>query len=299
MKPVLFQLSAAAGLAEALCRELDAEQGELSRRSFPDGESYLRFVTPVRDRAVILLSTMDQPDPKIPAMLFAAAAAREQGATSVGLVAPYLAYMRQDKAFQPGEAVTAVSFARVMSAHMDWLATVDPHLHRYKSLADLYSVPAVAAAAAKPIADWIGANVPDPVIVGPDEESAQWVEAIARLAQAHSVVLRKVRHGDLAVSIDGEALQAISGGNLVIVDDIASSAGTLIEATRLVRDAVRADPICVVVHPLFACDAYDHLKSSGARLIVSTNTVAHPSNAIDIALPLAQAAREAMRQMRR
>jgi ribose-phosphate pyrophosphokinase len=288
-KPLLFELSAAAGLGDSLCAMLDCERGQVSRRHFPDGESYFRFLTAVGGRNVILLCTLDRPDPKIPSLLFAAAAAREQGAATVGLVAPYLAYMRQDKAFQHGEAVTSTAFANLVSTHFDWLSTVDPHLHRHARLSEIYSVPSTVAHATQPIVDWLTQEVAEPVIVGPDEESLQWVQAIATAVGGPATVLRKVRNGDLEVSIDGRPLGQIAGRNVVIVDDIASSARTLVEAVRLVRATTEADAMCIVVHPIFAGDSYEKLQAAGAKRIVSTNTVEHSTNAIDIAETLAQA----------
>lgn len=291
MRPLLFELSAANALSKALAAKTGCDIGELSRRQFPDGESFLRFETPVSGRDVVLLCTLDRPDAKLLPLLFAAAAAREQGARSVGLVAPYLAYMRQDKAFHAGEAVTSVAFARLLSERVDWLVTLDPHLHRYPALSAIYSVPAVAATATDAIGEWLRDNVERPVIIGPDEESGQWVERIASLAQARSTVLRKVRSGDYSVSIDGTALDRLAGGTPVIVDDIASSARTMIETVRLLREHGLQSPVCVAVHAIFAGDSYQRLLDAGAARVVSTNAVAHETNAIDISAPLAEAVR--------
>lgn len=291
MRPVIFELSAANALSQALAAKTGCDVGELSRRQFPDGEAYLRFETPVSGRDVVLLCTLDRPDSKLLLLLFAAAAAREQGARSVGLVAPYLAYMRQDKAFHPGEAVTSVTFARLLSERVDWLVTLDPHLHRYPALSAIYSVPAIAATATKTIGEWLRDNVERPVIIGPDEESGQWVERIASLAQARSTVLRKVRSGDYSVSIDGTALDRLAGGTPVIVDDIASSARTMIETVRLLREHGLQSPVCVAVHAIFAGDSYRRLLDAGAARVVSTNAVAHETNAIDISAPMAEAVR--------
>lgn len=285
MKPLLFDLSAAPGLCARLAELLPADTGKLKHRQFPDKETYLRFETPVIDRDVILLCTLDRPDPKLAPLLFAAAAARQQGARSVGLAAPYLAYMRQDKAFQPGEAITSRSFARLLSDHLDWLVTIDPHLHRYHGLDAIYSVPAIAATACEAIARWIISNVGRPLIIGPDEESRQWAETIAGLAGAQSNILRKRRGGDYSVSIDADGLGHLGNLTPVLVDDIASTARTLIEAVKLIESHERQMPVCVVVHPIFAGDSYRQLLRS-AR-VVSTNTVAHESNGIDIADPLA------------
>ena len=78
-----------------------------------------------------LICTLTHPDQQFLLLVFAADAARELGAREVNLVAPYLAYMRQDKRFHDGESVTSRSFARMVSSTLDKLLTVDPHLHRY------------------------------------------------------------------------------------------------------------------------------------------------------------------------
>lgn len=289
MMPLLFAIDAGATLADGLCAALSLERGEMERRRFPYGESYVRFVTAVEDRDVVLLCSLDDPDAKTITLLFAADAARKQGARSVGLVAPYLAYMRQDMSFQPGEAVTSMTYAALLSNAFDWLVTLDPHLHRYANLEAIYSIPTSVATAAKPIADWLCCNIDRPVIIGPDEESRQWVERIALLAKARSMVLRKARSGDYSVSIDGSALGGLEGHTLVIVDDIASSARTLIEAVHLVGAAGHKEPACVVVHPIFSGDAWHQLHEAGASQIVSTNAIVHETNQIDISAPLSEA----------
>ena len=293
MRPLLFSLSAAAGLAERLCAQQALDQGELSRREFPDGETYLRLVTPVDGRDVVFLCTLDRPDAKALPLLFAAAAARRQGARSVGLVAPYLAYMRQDRAFQPGEAVTSATFAQLLSEAFDWLVTLDPHLHRYPTLGSIYSVPALVATAAVPIASWLRSQVDRPVLFGPDEESAQWVGYVAALANAPSTVFRKTRRGDLEVSISAGEI-AVGDATPVILDDIASSARTMIEAVRKLRQGGGPPPVCIAVHPIFAGDAYQQLIAAGPARIVSTNSVAHETNAIDIAAELGARLQDAL-----
>lgn len=293
MRPLLFSLNAAEGLAERLCAEHGLAPGALSRRQFPDGETYLRLATPVAGRDVILLCTLDRPDDKALPLLFAAAAAREQDARSVGLIAPYLAYMRQDKAFRPGEAITSATFARLLSEAFDWLITLDPHLHRYPDLGSVYSIPAFVASAAEPIADWVRSEIERPLLIGPDEESAQWVERIAGLAGARSTVFRKTRKGDFDVSITAGEL-AIGEATPVIIDDIASSARTMIEAVKRLRRPGERAPVCIAVHPIFAGDAYEQLVAAGPAAVLSTNAVAHPSNAIDIGPALGARLEEAL-----
>lgn len=269
-------------LADALA----SEHAVIETRRFPDGESYLRLPEAVRGRQVVLNCTLADPDPKLASLIFAADAARELGAARVGLVAPYLAYMRQDRRFAPGEAITSRSFARLLSGTFDWLVTVDPHLHRYASLGEIYAIPTGIVHAAPLLSEWIGAHVERPLIIGPDSESEQWVAQAAGAIGAPHAVLTKHRHGDRSVSIDLPDLADVIDRQPVLVDDIASSGRTLIEAARKLQEVGMRRPVCVVIHPLFADDAYAMLNETVSR-IVSTDTVPHPSNAMSVASLLA------------
>ena len=289
MKPLLFVLEAAHDLADSLLQQAGFDSGEIERRQFPDGESYVRLLTPVEGRDVVLLCSLDRPDAKTLPLLFAADVARTLGARSVGIAAPYLAYMRQDMAFKLGEAVTSVTYSHLLSSHFDWLVTVDPHLHRYPRLDTIYSIPAIAASAVAPIAEWIAKNVERPFLIGPDIESEQWVEKIARLAAAPFTVLHKTRQGDREVRIEGTKVPIPDGATPVIVDDIASSARTMIEAVRMLKEKGAQAPLCIAVHALFAGDAFQELLEAGPAIIVSTNTVVHGSNAIDVSAVIAEA----------
>jgi ribose-phosphate pyrophosphokinase len=164
--------------------------GSVESRRFPDGETYLRIDAECGGKSVVLVCTLDHPDTKLLPLVFLADAARDLGAARVGLVAPYVAYLRQDRRFHPGEALTSRTFARLLSRYVDWLVAVDPHLHRYPSLAGLYSVPSRVVHAAPALAEWIRANVDRPVVVGPDEDSAQWAKDVADLAGAPCFVMR-------------------------------------------------------------------------------------------------------------
>ncbi|HAY10417.1 MAG TPA: phosphoribosylpyrophosphate synthetase [Thauera sp.] len=277
---------------EAFARQLAAagrwELGALQTRRFPDGESYVRIAAQVADKSAVLVQTLAQPDPGFLSLVFAADAARDLGAREVILVAPYLAYMRQDRRFRSGEAITSRSFARLVSSSFDRLVTVDPHLHRYPALSALYTVPADTLHAAPLLADWIAAEVDRPLVIGPDEESEQWVAAIARRIGAPHAVLRKIRHGDRNVEVALSDLSAWRDRQAVLVDDIASSGRTLIEAARQLPRQGFAPPVVAVVHAIFAEDAYQQLAPLCSR-IVSTDAVRHESNAIALAPLIAQA----------
>jgi len=280
-RPLIVPLPGNEARASRMAEGLGGELGGLETRSFPDGETYLRFRTDPRGRDLVLVCSLDRPDPKFLPLAFAAGAGRDLGAARVGLVAPYLAYMRQDKRFQAGEAVTSVSFARLLSSTFDWLVTVDPHLHRYRTLDAIYAVPTRVVHAAPLIGDWIAQHVPAPFVVGPDSESEQWVAAVAARAGAPYRVLRKERRGDRQVEITLPDLHAFREQTPVLVDDIVSSGRTMIETARHLREQGMPAPICIAVHALFSPEAHQALLELTSR-IISTNTVAHETNAIDL-----------------
>lgn len=268
----------AAGLAETVGGKL----GGLKVRQFPDGETYVRIEEPVAGRNVVLVCTLHRPDDKLLPLAFAAATARELRASAVGLVAPYLAYMRQDRRFQSGEGITSAYFARLVSDMVDWMVTVDPHLHRRSALGEIYTIPSSVVHAAPLLSTWIAEHVERPLVIGPDAESAQWAAAVASGAGAPSVVLEKIRRGDRDVEVRLPSLDQWHGYTPVLVDDIISTARTMIEATRKLRDSGFAAPVCIGVHGVFAADAYEDLLEAGARNVVTCDTIPHRSNRIRI-----------------
>lgn len=285
MTALFVALPGNAALARRLAELLGGTAVELESRNFPDGETYLRFTTEVTARDVVLVCTLDQPDAKIPALLFAADTARQLGAARIGLVAPYLCYMRQDKRFKPGEAVTSRSFAALLSRYIDWLVTIDPHLHRYRSLDEIYTIPAAALRAGPLIGAWISRNVEKPFLVGPDSESRQWVETVAAACGAPWTVMDKTRSGDRAVEEKISSFPLLAGRTAVLLDDIVSSGSTLLEAARIL--ALSKPVQAIAIHALCDDETERALASAGIRL-AATNTTAASTGVIDVTPLLAE-----------
>lgn len=279
-------------LGMALAAGCGATQGRLRWRRFPDRESLVTLEGDCSGRDVFFVCSLCDPDVLALPLLFAARTARELGARSVGLVAPYLAYLRQDANFHAGEAISSVHYAAFLSWAFDWLVTVDPHLHRHSNLASLFSVPAQHISTMPLISEWIAAHVSEPVLIGPDSESAQWVGPVAHALNAPLLVLSKQRRGDREVEISLPDAGAISGRTPVLVDDIVSSGHTLLESLAALGRAGARPAVCIAVHGLFAEDAQERILHAGAARLVSTNTVAHATNAIDISPALLPALRQ-------
>lgn len=281
MNKLIFSLPQNNPLALALADKLKIETGLFEIRDFPDGETYLRIDSDVKNKTIILICSLDHPNNKIIPLLFMTQKLKELGANKIFLVSPYLPYMRQDKQFKPGEAVTSVLFATFISAFIDSVITIDPHLHRIKKLSEIYTIPTITLHATKPISDWIKKNVTSPLIIGPDEESLQWVADIAKNSNAPFLIAKKVRHEDRKVSIK---IPDITDDNKtpVIVDDIISTGISMSVLIKQLLSKNIKNPICICVHPLFNQETYKDLLNVGAKQVVSCNTISHFSNKIDI-----------------
>lgn len=292
MDTLVFNLGGPPSLAQAIVGATGGVAGELETRRFPDGEAYVRVATPCDGADVILCAGLHPPDEQSLRALLVAATLRDLGAASILLVAPYLPYMRQDSRFRDGEGVTSRYYAALLCAHFDGLVTVDPHLHRYAALSEVYGIPTVCVHAAPAIGTWIRDHVDDPVLIGPDAESRQWVEAAAAVAEAPSIVLEKVRRGDRDVSVSAPDLAGHDGRQPVLLDDIVSSGRTMAEAVMRVNGGGGRPPVCIAIHPVFAEGAVADLRAAGAGRVVSCNTIRHDTNAIDVAPLIAAACRD-------
>jgi ribose-phosphate pyrophosphokinase len=266
------QIAAAAGMALAC----------ISRHRFPDGELKLRLPDTLPQRVTVLRS-LHQPNEKLLELLLVAQTARTLGAKHLTLVAPYLAYMRQDIAFQPGEAISQRIVGRFLADLFDAVITVDPHLHRIATLHEAVPVAqAIVLSGAPLLADWIALHRKQPLLVGPDEESAQWISQAAQLHGFDFAVCQKIRHGDRSLEVTLPQID-VAGRAVVLLDDIASSGHTLASVARLLMATGAASVDVAVTHALFADGAVDLVKAAGVSNIWSTDCIPHPSNVVRMA----------------
>jgi ribose-phosphate pyrophosphokinase len=277
-----------AALAQRLAAALGWRASAIDVHTFPDGETRLRLPSPLPLR-VVLLRGLQQPNPKLAPLLLAAAGARELGARQLMLVSPYLAYMRQDMAFTPGEVVSQRHLGVLLAAHFDAVITVDPHLHRVATMDEV--VPGrrgIALTAAELLGAHVKQHLPQALLLAPDEEAGQWVRAAATAHGLDHAVCLKQRRGDREVEVSLPS-QPVAGRAVVLMDDVASTGRTLVSAAvgALAQGAASVD--VVVTHALFVGDALQQVHAAGVRHVWSSDCVPHPSNAVSV-VPLLAAA---------
>ena len=261
----------------------------VSVRSFPDGESLVRVSGTAR--TAFLFRTLDHPNAKLVEVLLAASALRDGGAETVVLVAPYLAYMRQDMAFHPGEAVSQRVIGNLLADHFDGLVTVDPHLHRISSLDEIMpGIEALSLSAAPALVRAIGDELGrDAVLVGPDVESRPWVESIAGPLGLDVLVGEKQRFGDRDVSLVLPDAGRVCGRPALLVDDMISSGTTLLACADLLRKAGARRIEAIATHCLAGPDDLTRLKAGGIGRIRAADTIPSPVADIPVAGILAEA----------
>lgn len=288
MTPALFGFPEARDLATATARALGVPCLKVAVRHFPDGESLVRVAPePFAGRAIVLRSLAD-PNRTLVELLLALGTLRRRGAREVWLVAPYLCYMRQDAEFEPGQAVSQALVAGWIGREVDRLYTFDAHLHRTRSLEALFRIPARNLSAAPLIAGAVRAWGATEVL-GPDEESRQWCAQVAAAAGARLVVARKQRRGDREVTVTLPEGLDLAGRRVAVVDDLASTGGSLVALLEQVRRQRPAGVRVFVTHALLGPADLDRLRAAGADAFVSTNSVPHPTNRLDLAPLLAEA----------
>ncbi len=264
-----------------LAEALEMPWQNVSRHRFPDGEVKLSLPADLPER-VIICRSLDRPNEKLVELLLTAETARELGAKAVTLVAPYLCYMRQDKAFHRGEVVSQRIIGPFLARLFDNVITVDPHLHRVHHLQQAVpATSAVALTATSLMPGFLREQVEDPVLLGPDSESEQWVSAVAADEGWSYGVCEKTRLGDREVVVRLPEID-LSGRSVVVVDDVASSGRTLAITIGecLSRNAKQVDVL--VTHGLFCGDAQQQLKAAGVRNVWSTDSVSHETNVISL-----------------
>jgi len=275
-------------LAQSVAEQLNVPSSEIHVHRFPDGESKVTIPTQLSE-TVVFVRSLHNPNDKLIELLLAVEWARKYGCTQAVLVAPYLCYMRQDFEFEPGQVVSQTVVGQLLSSHFDAVITIDPHLHRIDSLDEAFTrCQAQSLSATATIGQFLKSRNNDTILVGPDEESEQWVSVVADVAGLDYCVASKVRTGDRDVAVqlpdvDFEKRRAI------LVDDVISSGHTMQQAAIALKLAGATTVDCACTHALFAPGATEALAQAGVNTVMSCNTIAHSSNCIDVSAILSQA----------
>ena len=276
-----------------LAARLGVPSGVIDLHTFPDGE-VLPTVQTNSASTVIFYRSLHHPNQRLVPLLLAADALRRAGAARLVLVAPYLCYLRQDAVFRPGQPLSRDVIGAWIGRAFDRLVTVQAHLHRTARLSEVFGVPSDNLDIAGDLAQAAGVGEA-PLVVGPDEESGPWVRAAAARLGTEAITFRKRRLGDRSVELMLPADTRVSGRPTLILDDVCSTGATLELAIRRLREAGAVSVDVAVAHALFDEQAGRRLTAAGARRILSSESVPHPTNVLALESILAAALKSEVR----
>lgn len=268
--------------AKKIAKALNATYSKTKVDCFPDKEIYVKYNTQLKgEKLIIVESLQPNPNKSLLNVIWAAKAAKMQGAKKIILVAPYLGFMRQDKMFNPGEAINAQIMSDLINKYVDRLITVDPHLHRIPKMSDVFTIDAKNLTANPVIGEFVKKKFKNELIIGPDWESYQWADEIAKIAGVKDTVLHKDRHSTRNVDVKFNEQVEIKGKNIVIVDDIISTGNTMIKAAIKAKKMGAKTITAIGVHGLFVENAIKKMSKHFDN-IYTVNTIEHETNKIDI-----------------
>ena len=268
-------------LAKKIAKNLNSSYSDLTVKHFPDGELYIRFETDVKNKEIVLVQTLYPQNEAILEILLAGYTAKDLGAKKIILVAPYLAYIRQDKRFNPGEAVSSKIIGKLLDV-FDRVITIDPHLHRFKSLKEVFHTQTIKLTSNNLIEKFIEKNYKNPIIIGPDEESYQWVKETATQIGAEAAILKKRRLSPSKVKITIKSPVKIKNRNVVIIDDILSTGKTILETINHIKKQKPKSINVVTIHGIFSdMKTYENIRKN-TRSITTTNTIENIHSKIDV-----------------
>ena len=270
-------------LSSMIAEIIGAKKAMVEYKNFPDGESYVRIAGSVKGEEVALVqTTYPQPDKRLVELLLLIDAIKDLGASRLKVIVPYMAYARQDTRFREGEAVSiSTLFKLIESAGCDEFYTVD--LHKEFTLS-AFKIKARNLYASDVISEYLkGLGLERPYILSPDKGALNIASRIGKALGVEFGNFEKTRDRITgAITVTGEKVDAKSR-DVVIVDDMISTGGTIANACKIVREGGARRVISVCSHPLLVSGAYERMKSAGLDEVLGTDTVDSEVSKISVA----------------
>ena len=253
-------------------------------KRFPDGELYVRIGGRLEGEDVVLVQST-RSDQDVLELLFLENAIRQSGARRLIVVVPYFGYARQDRVFFPGEPASAHAVARHIGLEADAVVTVD--LHSADTL-KAFAKPAFEASGIPALARLLKERTVD-LLVSPDKGGIERAKRMAELLDRPWMALdkRRIDSEHVELELPSRVPVEIPGKHVVIVDDVISTGGTIVEAARLLARQRVGAVGAACTHGLFLRDAFERIKAVTDD-VYSTDTLANPAEKASVAPDIAQ-----------
>ncbi len=268
----IFSGRAHPALAHEICAYLDIPLGQLTLYNFSDGENYCQIDENVRGADVFVVQPTGSPvNDHVMELLILMDAFRRSSATRITAVMPYFGYARQDKKDKPRVPIAAKLMADLLTASgADRILTMDLHAAQIQGFFDipvdhLFAAPVLLEAIRK-------LELEDLVIVSPDVGGVARARAIGKRLGASLAIIDKRRTGKNETEILN-VVGEVEGKDVLILDDIVDTAGTLVQAEAALRRQGARRTYAAAVHPVLSGPAIERIEASQLQSLLVTNTV--------------------------
>jgi ribose-phosphate pyrophosphokinase len=281
MKPIILSGRANPVLAQDIAQALDMKLGQCNINSFPDGEIHVEILEDILGCDVYLIQPTSPPVAEnLLELILLSDAARRSGAAHITGVIPYLGYARQDRRSARGEPVGGRVAADILCIGLDRIITVD--LHK-PTLEGFFSVPVEHLSAIDLIAEHLKRSLPDnPILVAPDLGAAKLANTYSDLLNIPVAYIYKVRESGDKVSIRN-IVGDVTGCSPILVDDMISTAGTMIKAMEaLISKKCSHQITLVATHGLFVGDGPRKISAFPVSKIIVTDSILQNNNQLSV-----------------
>ena len=276
-------------LAKELSKKIKANFVKSEIRVFADGESKITLIGKISKKKSIVLQSISPPvDTNLVQILSLITKAKENS-SEVIVVIPYMGYARQDREFLPGEIVTMKVLGKLFkSAGASKIIVVDIHSsiglkHFSIKTKNVTAIPDLVGFFKK-------LSLKNPLIVSPDQGGKERAKEFAKEFNSDYISLEKTRDRKTGkVKIKTKNLEEVKNRDLILVDDIISTGGSIIKATQFLKKQKCRRIYVACTHALLMNDAEKKIKKAGVTSIISTNTIPGKTSKVDISKTIAKA----------
>jgi ribose-phosphate pyrophosphokinase len=272
--------SASQKLAAKVAWDLGENLCPIETRRFPDGERYIRVKGEIPREVVVIQSTGYPQDENLIELFLLLKNLKSMGVERTRVVIPYFGYGRQERRFKSGEAVSAVIIAELLeAAGASEIYSVNLH---EKNIKDFFNIPVHEISAMPMIASYIKETMDDPMIIGPDKGALGFAEEVSGILKCECDHLEKTRISPEKVETKLKSLD-VAERDVVIIDDIISTGGTIVNASKILRDLGASKVVVGCVHPVLVEDALLKIFAAGVDDVFATDTLGSDVSTISVA----------------
>jgi ribose-phosphate pyrophosphokinase len=272
--------SASQKLAAQIARKMGEPLCPLETRKFPDGERYIRISGKLEDRVTVVQSTGYPQDENLMELFLILKTLQKMNVENIRVVIPYFGYGRQERSFNPGEAISASVIADLIEfSGVSEVFCINLH---EESICNLFKVPAHNLSAMPAIAEYLKRCMDKPLLLAPDHGAINFAMEIADILGCDCDHLEKKRISPELVETKTKNLD-VKGREVVIIDDIISTGGTIVNAIKMLKENGASRITVGCVHPVLVDDALLKIFAAGADEVIGTDTLKSEVSVVSVA----------------